>query len=64
MNRITDESLENVSGGTIIPVIVKQGDTLEKYAKKFKCTVEDICEWNDIKDPNMIFVGQKLIFKF
>ena len=64
MNRITDESLEKVSGGTIIPVIVNQGDTLEKYAKKFNCTVEDICEWNDIKDPNLIYVGQKLIFKF
>lgn len=64
MNKINDENLEHVSGGTIIPVIVKQGDTLEKYAKKFGCTVEDICGWNDIKDPNMIYVGQKLIFKF
>ena len=64
MNKITDEKLDQVSGGTIIPVIVKQGDTLEKYAKQFHCSVEDICEWNDIKDPNLICVGQKLIFKF
>ena len=64
MEKMIDEELKDITGGTIIPVIVKQGDTLEKFAKKFKCTVEDICEWNDIKDPNMIYVGQKLIFKF
>ena len=64
MDKLKDETLEQVSGGTIIPIIVKAGDTLEKYAKKFHCTVEDICDWNDIEDPNMIMVGQKLIVKF
>lgn len=64
MEKMIDEELKGITGGTIIPVIVKRGDTLEKYAEKFKCTVEDICKWNDIKDPNMIYVGQKLIFKF
>ena len=34
MEKMIDEELKGVTGGTIIPVIVKQGDTLEKYAKK------------------------------
>ncbi|MBQ2173506.1 MAG: LysM peptidoglycan-binding domain-containing protein [Alphaproteobacteria bacterium] len=35
-----------------------------KLAEKFHCTVEDICKWNDIKNPDQIQVDQKLIFKF
>lgn len=64
MNKIVDEELRGVSGGTIIPIIVRQGDTLEKYAKKFNCTVEDICSWNNIKNPNILYVGQKLEIRF
>lgn len=64
MNTIHEEELNAVTGGTIIPIIVKQGDTLEKYAKKFSCTVEDICSWNNIKDPNILYAGQKLEIRF
>ena len=61
---LKDNELENVTGGTMIPYLVKQGDTLDQLAKKFRCTVDDICDWNDIKDPNVITVGQKLIIMF
>ena len=64
LEKVLDNELNDVTGGTIIPYLVKQGDTLSKLAAKFHCTVEDICEWNDIKNPNLISVGQKLIFKF
>ena len=63
MNKVTEETLKEITGGTVVPVIVKQGDTLEKYAEKFHCTVDDICAWNQIKDPNFIYVGQTLFFK-
>lgn len=49
---------------TYIPYIVQQGDTLGQLAKHFHCTIEEVCKWNDIKDPNILQVGQKLIFKF
>ena len=64
MTNLTDKELKNITGGTRIPYLVKKGDTLSKLADKFHCTVEDICEWNNIKDPNMIMIGQKLIILF
>ena len=42
---------------------VKKGDTLTKIAKKYKTTVKQLCKWNNIKNPNVIKVGQKLRVK-
>lgn len=39
---------------------VKAGDTLTAIAKKYGTTVKAIKELNDIKDVNLIFVGQKI----
>ena len=42
--------------------IVKRGDTMSKIAAKFQVTVEDIMAANpDIKDPNVIALGQQII---
>lgn len=41
--------------------IVKKGDTLSGIAKVFNTTVENLVENNDIKDPDMIYVGQVII---
>ena len=40
--------------------IVKSGDTLDKIAKKHNTTVKKIMQNNNIKNPNMIKVGQKI----
>ena len=64
MNNMTDDELDMVAGGAKIVIRVAEGDTLSALAKKFNCTVDDICKWNDIKDPNKIDIGQKLMFKF
>lgn len=64
MSTINDKELETISGGSIIPYLVKSGDTLGALSKKFNCSIEDICKWNNITDPNKIEVNQKLIFKF
>ena len=61
---LNDEVLQDVSGGTQIPYIVAPGDTLEEIAKKFHCTVEQICRWNNIRNPQDIRVGQKLMIRF
>lgn len=64
MSTINDKELETISGGSIISYLVKSGDTLGALSKKFNCSIEDICKWNNIIDPNKIEINQKLIFKF
>ena len=40
---------------------VVRGDALYKIAKKFNCTIADLVKWNKLSNPNLIYVGQKLI---
>lgn len=61
---LNDDILEEVSGGTTIPYTVRPGDTVESIAQHFHCTVEQICRWNNIRNPQDIQVGQKLIIRF
>lgn len=46
---------------TDITYTVKKGDNLTKIAEKFGTTVSKLVEWNKIKNPNLIYVGQVLI---
>ena len=62
--KLNDNELDAVSGGTRLPYVVQAGDTLNALAVKYHCTVDDLCRWNNIKDPNLLLVGQKLIIKF
>lgn len=43
--------------------VVKRGDTLSGIAKKYNTTYQTLADWNNIKNPNLITVGQKLIVK-
>ncbi len=43
--------------------IVKKGDNLTKIAKRYGTTVKQLVVWNNIKNPNLIRVGQKLRVK-
>ena len=40
---------------------VDKGDTLWNLAKKYNTTIEELVKINDIEDPDVIIVGQKLI---
>ncbi len=42
---------------------VKKGDTLIGIAKKYNTTYQKIAKDNNIKNPNLIQIGQKLIIK-
>ena len=42
---------------------VKSGDTLSGIAQKYKTTYQKIASDNNIKNPNLIFPGQKLVIK-
>jgi len=39
---------------------VEKGDTLSEIAVRFDTTVYDLAEANDIENPNLIYIGQKL----
>lgn len=43
--------------------IVKRGDNLTKIAKMYGVTVAELVKWNNIKNPNLIYPGQKIIIK-
>ena len=74
--KIYDSELDNVSGGAgswqqyakgnfvsygnYIVYTVASGDVLSGIAPRFGVTVDQIQQWNNIKNPNVISVGQKL----
>ena len=61
---LNDETMDQVSGGTILRYRVQPGDNLNAIAQKYHVTVEQLMEWNKIKDPNAIITSQQLKIKF
>ena len=62
INELSDDELDNVSGGIIYKV--EPGDTLTAIAKRFGVTVSQIVKWNDkIVNPNYIQAGWGLVIK-
>ena len=45
---------------SMVIYLVKEGDTLWTIAKKYKTTMEDIINVNNLENPNNISIGQKL----
>ena len=43
--------------------VVKKGDTLSKIASIYNTTYQELAKLNNIKNPNLIFVDQKLLIK-
>ena len=62
--KMNDESLDQVSGGSILPYRVEPGDSLSILAKKYNVTVEQLKKWNNIENVDIITVGQQLKIKF
>ncbi len=61
---LNDEVMDQVSGGTILRYRVQPGDNLNAIAQKYHVSVEQLMQWNKIKDPNAITVSQQLKIKF
>jgi LysM repeat protein len=47
-------------GGGVCTYVVKRGDTLGAIAKRYGTSVAVLVKMNGIKNPNIVFVGQKL----
>ncbi len=39
---------------------VEAGDTLSAIAEKYQVSLDDLIRWNNIQDPDLITVGQKI----
>ena len=61
---LNDEVMDQVSGGTILRYRVQPGDNLNAIAQKYHVSVEQLMQWNKIKDPNEIVTSQQLKIKF
>lgn len=63
-NELNENDLLNVSGGAgglIYVHVFQKGDCLSALAMRYGTTVEKICEMNNIKNPDSITVGSKLL---
>lgn len=54
------DNSENPNTDNTIVYIVKRGDTLSEIALKYGTTISNIVTLNNIRNPNLIYPGQKL----
>lgn len=55
--------LLNTNATTAKYYVVQTGDNLSVIAKKYNTTVSQLVSWNNIKNPNLIYIGQKIRVK-
>lgn len=60
---LVGQKLKIPSKNNIQYYIVKKGDNLTKIANKYNTTVKQLVLWNNLVNPNIIVVGQKLRVK-
>lgn len=58
---IVDNKYKLNNQNSKISYIVKRGDNLWKISKKFNILINDIIDLNNIKNPNLIVPGQKIL---
>jgi len=64
MNKMADDELNAVSGGTILRYQVQPGDTLDKIAAMYHVSTEQLMKWNHLQDPNKLDTGKPIEVKF
>lgn len=56
-----DSTSDKEIGYKVKTYVVKSGDVLWKIAKKFGLTWETLAEYNGMKNPNLIYPGEKIL---
>ena len=62
-NKVQAKVNQFVTKNKITTYTVRSGDTLSSIATKYKTTVQKLVKDNNIKNPNLIYAGQKIIIK-
>ena len=62
-NRVNEILDGGTSSSSAVYYTVKKGDTLSKIASEYGTTVSQIVKWNNISNPNLIYIGQKFRVK-
>ena len=65
---INESELLNVNGGVYtgpcFVYVIQKGDCLSVIAQRYGTTVKTLCELNNIKNPNLIYAGNKLLVPY
>lgn len=65
---LSENDLATVTGGDgVLPCfvyILKRGDCLSVLAQRYGTTVKDLCELNNISNPNLIYEGNKILIPY
>ena len=73
IEKVSDETLEEVSGGFVYPgpaptydgygtYYVQYGDSLHSLSKKFGVNQHDLAVLNNINPPFILYVGQQILY--
>ena len=60
VTRNLDEIQSNIYETNHIVYTIKRGDTLTAIANRFGISIESIVRLNNIKNPNLIYAGERL----
>ena len=64
---INESELLNVGGGytgQCFVYVIQKGDCLSVLAQRYGTTVATLCELNNIKNPDLIYAGNKLLVPY
>ena len=65
LNHLNSDELERVAGGRYLGptfvYVIQQGESLSLLAQRFGTTVRVLRELNDIRDPNAVRPGARLL---
>ena len=68
LEALKENEIQEVNGGAYegpcFVYVIKQGDCLSVLAQRYHTTVKTLCELNNIKNPDKIYAGNKLLIPY
>ena len=65
---LNENEVQSVNGGVYTGAcfvyVIKPGDCLSVLAQRYGTTVATLCEINNIKNPDLIYAGHKLLIPY